>query len=532
MALAERHLRAKLGENIINHKTFVIAGDGCLMEGISQEAISIAGHHQLEKLIVLYDSNQISIDGPTDLAFSENIQKRFDACSWHVQSVDGHNPEDIHHALSRTDQDHRPHLIICNTTIGYGSPHKAGSHTSHGSPLGEQEITLTKKALGLENAPFAVDPKALEQWRNIGKQGSQKCLSWEKHIKSLPQEQQSLIHNTLRNTSSVPSTTSLNTLKKQFVENPKNIATRAASRLVLNHCFSSFPTLLGGSADLTESNQTRADNSETFSKQNPLGNYVHYGVREHAMVAAMSGMALHGGIIPYGGTFLSFSDYARPALRLAALMKLRVILVGTHDSIGLGEDGPTHQPVEHLAALRTIPNLLVFRPCDPIETAECWHIALSSEHAPSVIALSRQGTPTLRESYEEENLSASGAYLLKSVGSPSHKTISLIASGTEVALAISTAEMLTAHNVHSHIISVPCLDLFRQNAQKQILGNHPRFVIEAGTIQGWEGIISQKGLFFGLHDFGLSAPAKELYQHFKLTPEDISHDIIQYLSSA
>ena len=531
MAFAERILNAKFGNDIINHFTFVIAGDGCLMEGISQEAISLAGHHQLEKLILLYDSNRISIDGSTELTFSEDTAMRFRACNWHVQTINGHDHHQIDKAITKAKETNYPSLIICETVIGFGSPNKSDTADAHGAPLGEQEISLTKKRLGLIDKPFHIDKKIISLWRSVGKRGSEKYEKWRKNLNH--EDKKSLLEKfDINNTIPDNLDELLNDFKNNLCEEELSIATRASSRKVLAKLLKTIPAMIGGSADLTESNQTRPDGLLTFSKSQPLGRYIHYGVREHAMVATMSGMALHGGVVPYGGSFLTFSDYARPAIRLAALMKLQIIFVGSHDSIGLGEDGPTHQPIEHLASLRAIPNLMVFRPCDAIETLESWTTALKLKNSPSVIALSRQATKNIRKNHTKDNLAAQGAYIIQSFGKNNQNNISIVASGTEVALACEVGKTLLKNNISSKIVSVPCLDIFKQQTltyQKQIISGIC-IVIEAGIIQGWEGFLGDNGLFFGVDNFGVSAPLTQSYKHFKLTVDDISQDILNAIN--
>ena len=536
MALAERHLSAKLGRDVIDHHTYALVGDGCLMEGISQEAISFAGHHQLEKLIVLYDSNGISIDGSTDLAFSENVSKRFDAAGFSVQKVDGHNAEEIDHALETAKQQDAPSFILCRTTIGYGAPNKAGSCGVHGSPLGSEELTETKHALGLKNEPFYIDPQALALWREIGARGDAYAQNWQESLAQKSPTERDAIYDIFHSEAPKNLEDTIANLKQEYVRQQPSLATRAASRKVLDSLTTAVPSLIGGSADLSESNQTKPDHLISYTKNTPDGRYIHYGVREHAMVAMMSGMALSKGLIPYGGTFLVFADYARPALRLAALMQLRVIFVATHDSIGLGEDGPTHQPVEHLASLRAIPNLHVLRPCDIIEVAECWQIAIESPHTPTVLALSRQKTTFVRHNKDTRtNLSAKGGYLLSQHGKDDAlQTVTIVATGSEVELAQKTAQILESKQCATRVVSMPCLDLFLtqpQSYQNEILRSDTIAVIEAGIAQGWQSIGCHKELFFGVENFGASAPAQDVFAHFGLSPEPIAGRILDVLSS-
>ena len=518
-ALAERILNARFGE-LMDHHTYVIASDGDLMEGISHEAASLAGHLKLGRLIVYYDDNKISIDGPTSLSFTEDVQARFKAYGWHVQAVDGHDPAAIaaatKEALAVTD---RPSLIACRAIIGYGSPKKQGTHHSHGSPLGAEEITATRAHLAWPHEAFHVPDDVLSAWRKAGTRSKQAVQNWQKQhaASNNSKEFDRVMKGDLP--ASLPDT--LAKLKEKIAtEKPKH-ATRQSSGAVLEAIMPVMPELIGGSADLTPSNNTQVKNFGPVSPTNYNGHYIHWGVREHGMAAAMNGMALHGGLIPYGGTFLQFADYCRPSIRLAALMHQRVVFVMTHDSIGLGEDGPTHQPVEHLAALRAIPNLLVFRPCDGIETTECWDIALQSKNRPSLLALSRQGLPTLRGN-DAENLSAKGAYVLAEAEGTCD--ITLIATGSEVSLAMEARAQLKAGGINAAVVSMPCQELFDEQSdayRKKVCGTAPRIAIEAAIKQGWEKYIGDTGAFVGMTGFGASAPAEKLYAHFGIATSNV-----------
>ncbi|GJL84713.1 MAG: transketolase [Micavibrio sp.] len=497
MALAERILNARNKD--VNHFTYVIASDGDMMEGISHEACSLAGHLNLHKMIVLYDDNGICIDGSTDTSFSDNTPKRFESYGWDVQTVDGHNFDEIESAIAKAQTTNTPSLICCKTKIGFGAPTKENSASSHGAPLGEDEIAGARKNLGWPHGPFEVPDDVLDMWRSLGHQATKEKAPSDDVSKTI----QPIIAQ----------------LKKDFATKKPKKATRQTSGMVLEKLVPEVKKMIGGSADLTGSNNTIVKEGGILSKDNYDAQYIHYGVREHAMAACMNGMALHGGIIPYSGTFLQFADYSRPAIRLGALMKQRVIHVMTHDSIGLGEDGPTHQPVEHLAALRAMPNLYVFRPCDGIETAECWELALNAAETPSIMALTRQGLPTLRED-SKENLCARGAYILKEPhGEPE---VTLFASGSEVSIAVEAAEQIDA-NVR--IVSVPCMDLFFEQDgeyfQSLICNKSVKVAIEAAVRQGWDRIIGGHSTFIGMDGFGASAPAGDLYKHFGITAEAV-----------
>jgi len=525
MAIAERHLAAEFGAETVDHHTFVLASDGDLMEGISQEAIALAGHLRLAKLIVLFDDNGISIDGPLSLSDSVDQLKRFEACGWCATQIDGHDPEAIAAAIAWAKANGRPSLIACRTTIGYGAPTKAGSKDAHGSPLGAAEIAGARERLGWTSPPFEVPADILAVWRAAGQGSKAARLAWDKRLAAMAPERRAEFDRRL--TGELPKeafAAAIRGLKEKLAATPKDIATRAASEFALESLTAAVPEMVGGSADLTGSNNTRPKGMAAMSATQPAGRFIHYGIREHGMAAAMNGMALHGGIIPYSGTFLIFADYCRPAIRLAALMGQRVIHVLTHDSIGLGEDGPTHQPVEHLAALRAIPNLLVFRPCDAVETAECWGLALASKNAPSVLALTRQNLPQLRAGVSAENRCAAGAYELVPAAGGAAK-VSLFATGSEVAIAVEAHKLLAACGVAARVVSVPCFELLQgasTSVRAAVIGQAPvRVGVEAAIRQGWDAIIGSDGAFVGMTGFGASAPAKDLYRHFGITAERV-----------
>ena len=530
MALAERMLAEQFGSELVDHHTYVLAGDGCLMEGISHEAVSLAGHLGLGKLIVLFDDNSISIDGPTSLAVSDDQLKRFESSRWHTQACDGHDPAEITAAIETAQKDERPSLIAFKTQIGYGAPNKAGTASVHGAPLGEEEIEGTREQLNWPHPPFNIPEKIQSLWQRVGKLGNVEFKSWQSRLQNsrhraefervtsgeLPAEwkQALMLH------------------KQKLIESMPKLATRKASQEVLNVIAPALPELTGGSADLSGSNLTRAANQSCVQSGDFNGNYIHFGVREHAMAAVMNGMALHGGLIPYGGTFLVFSDYCRPAIRLSALMRQRVIYVMTHDSIGLGEDGPTHQPVEHLASLRAIPNLNVLRPADSVETAECWEIALETEERPSILSLSRQSLPALRSEFSEENLCLRGGYLIGDV--EGERQVTLIASGSEVSIAIEAKNLLQQEGIEAAVVSMPCLDLFLEedaDYRKEVLGEGcAKVVVEAAIRQGWDALLGPQDSFIGMKGFGASAPASDLYQHFGITPVRIVEEAQKVLS--
>ncbi len=520
MALAEKILNKKFGKNLIDHKTWVIVGDGCLMEGISQEAISFAGHKNLNKLIVLFDDNKISIDGSTDMTCSDNQKKRFEASNWETITIDGHNFDQIDKAIKIALKSNKPSLISCKTIIGFGSPNKSGKESSHGAPLGKIETELTKKRLNWSSKEFIIPKKILNDWRKIGGKGKKLRENWHKKLNASSQKKE-LIKQMKRNCISRSNETSI--FLKQLIKNQSLEATRKSSQKTLEFFNKKIMNLLGGSADLTGSNLTKVSTSELTGKNQ---NYIHYGVREHLMSGAMNGIAVHGGFIPYGGTFLVFSDYCKNAIRLSAMMKQQVIYVFTHDSIGLGEDGPTHQPIEHLAGLRAIPNINVFRPCDSIETFEAWEIALNTQTTPSILALSRQNVPLVRGNFRK-NLSMKGAYFLNE---NKKARLTLIASGSEVSLALDVQSILEKKKIKSNLVSMPCVEIFEKQNKKykeKILGNNPRVVIEASSSQGWYKFINSNDIIFSIDEFGESGKAEHLFNHFGFTKEKISNKIIK-----
>lgn len=524
MALGERLLNARLGNDLIDHHTYVIAGDGCLMEGISQEAISMAGHLKLGRLIVLFDDNSISIDGATDLSTSEDQPARFKAAGWNTISIDGHDAQAIKSAIDTAKgDDSAPWLIACKTVIGYGAPNRAGTAKAHGEPLGEDEIAATRGALGWPHGAFEVPDNILNAWRAAGARGSSERQAWAGRLASADATHKALLETPAATSAKPKIADAIQAAKAEFLSDEKKRATRVWSQMTLAHLTPALPNLIGGSADLTGSNGTRTEHHRAVSSSDFTGNYIHYGVREHGMAAAMNGLALSGHLIPYGGTFMVFTDYCRPSIRLSALMGQRVIYVMTHDSIGLGEDGPTHQPVEHLSALRAIPNLNVLRPADPIETAECWEIALADETRPTILALTRQGVPLLRETADVENLSASGAYVLRETNGA--RDLTLIATGSELGLAVEAADELTTQGHKVAVVSMPSMEKFaEQSAEQQlrVLGAAPRIAIEAGVAQSWHQWLRPGDRFIGMDGFGASAPAPALYQHFGITTRHIA----------
>ena len=519
MALAERLLNKRYNDEIVDHHTYAMVGDGCLMEGISQEAISLAGHLKLGRLIVLFDDNHISIDGPTSLSVSDDQLERFRASRWHTARVDGHDPEAvalaIENAKAVTD---RPSLIACRTIIGYGAPAKQGTAATHGSPLGEEEIKGARERLSWPRAPFDVPQPILANWRAVGTRHAAAFERWQAAVKRLDAGARQHLTDPIDAEVSGKIAAVVSALKTDFSRDAAKLATRQSSQKVLEKLVPVVPGLIGGSADLTASNGTLTKLHTIIKPGDFSGNYVHYGVREHGMAAAMNGLALHGGIVPYGGTFLVFSDYCRPSIRLSALMGKRVIYVMTHDSIGLGEDGPTHQPVEQLAALRAMPNINVFRPADSVECAECWEIAFQTGATPSIVALTRQGLPLLRTAHTGENLSAKGAYVLSEP--KGRRDVTLIATGSEVSLAATAAKELSGDGIEAAVVSMPCWELFEsqdQGYQDAVLGSAPRVGVEAAVEFGWQKWLGPKGIFVGMHGFGASAPAEELYKHFGIT---------------
>jgi len=520
MAIAERMLAARYGADLVDHHTYVVAGDGCLMEGISHEAIDLAGHLKLGRLIVLWDDNRISIDGPTSLATSIDQPKRFAASGWHTQTIDGHDPAAIARALRKAKADPRPSMIACRTTIGFGAPTKAGTEAAHGSALGAAEVAGARKALGWPYEPFVIPAEILAVWRKAGRPGARLRVAWEGRLAASPARDRFVAALAGDLPAGVES--DLTAYAAQLVETRPNIATRKASENALGVVNAATEVTVGGSADLTHSNLTLTKGMTSITPDDFSGRYIRYGIREHGMAAAMNGLAVHGGFVPYGGTFLVFSDYARGAIRLAALMKQRVIYVFTHDSIGVGEDGPTHQPVEHLAALRALPNLIVMRPADAVETAECYAVGLAERHAPSALALSRQNLPTLRLTADGVNRSAKGAYVLREARG--RRAASLLATGSEVHLAVAAAEALAAEGIDVAVVSMPSWELFERQSRAyrdEVLGDAPRIGVEAALRFGWDRWIGPDGVFVGMAGFGESAPAADLFPHFGITTEAV-----------
>ena len=519
IALAERIMSERYGNDLFNHNTYVIAGDGCLMEGISQEAISFAGHMGLGKLIVLFDDNGISIDGPISLSTSDDQILRFKASNWHTIECNGHSSQEIESAIKESISDPRPSLIACKTKIGFGSPNKEGKSSSHGAPMGEEEINLIRKKLGWNNEPFDIPEKILNLWKKNGLRNIDERKSWEKIFSNSVYYQE--ITDLLQNKHVLNIEEKLESYKENISEDSASIATRKSSENVLNELTVKLSNLIGGSADLTGSNNTLAKGQNIISSKDFTGSYIYYGIREHGMAAIMNGIALHSGLIPYGGTFLVFTDYCRPSIRLSALMGLRVIYIMTHDSIGLGEDGPTHQPVEHLSALRAIPNLEVWRPADSVETLEVWQASLQSLNTPSVIALSRQNLKPVRKKFIKNNLSALGAYILVD---NDDADICLYSSGSEIEIAINASEKLELEGIKAKVISVPSIDRFylqNKEYRDKIVNSIPKIVIEAGVRQSWDYILNENDIFIGMSGFGSSAPAKDLYEHFSITEEKV-----------
>ncbi|WP_416897991.1 MAG: transketolase [Minwuia sp.] len=521
MALAERILAARFGDEVVDHYTYAIAGDGCLMEGISQEALSLAGHLKLGKLIVLWDDNGISIDGAVNLACSDDQMARFAASGWHVLDCNGHDHKAIADAISAAKNEPRPSLIACKTTIGYGAPNKQGTAATHGAPLGDEEIEAAREHLGWPHEPFTVPDDILDAWRLVGARGASKSAAWDVRLAEMDQERHENFKRAMSGRLPEGWTKGLDAHISHLLQEKSNVATRKASQMALEAIQPALPELIGGSADLTGSNLTRTGSMTPVQANDYAGSYVYYGIREHGMAAAMNGMALHGGVIPYGGTFLVFTDYCRPSIRLSALMGKRVIYVMTHDSIGLGEDGPTHQPVEHLASLRAMPNVLVFRPCDAIETAECWRLALEHETGPSIMALSRQGTPLLRK--EARPQSQKGAYVIDQANDTAK--VVLIATGTEVALAVEAKKQLQTDGVPTSVVSMPCAELFDQqdaDYRNSILPpDAVKVAVEAASTYGWERYVGDTGAVVGMTGFGASAPAPQLYDFFGITAAQV-----------
>jgi len=522
MAMAEKLQAARYGADIADHYTYVIAGDGCLMEGISHEAISLAGHLNLSKMIVLFDDNGITIDGSTDITVSDDQGARFAASGWHVQSIDGHDTAAIADAIRAAKADDRPSMIACKTTIGFGSPNKQGTAGTHGAPLGDDEIALTREAIGWPHAPYVIPNDVMSAWRAAGTRSADAYAAWQDRLAALPADKRDAFN--AANAGELPASLNgaIQAYKKDLAADPQKVATRKASQMALEVINGEVAQTIGGSADLTGSNNTNSSQMQPVTPDDFSGSFVHYGVREHGMAAAMNGIALHGGFIPYSGTFLVFTDYCRPSIRLSALMKQRVIYVMTHDSIGLGEDGPTHQPVEHVSSLRAMPNLNVYRPADVVETIECWQLALESAETPSVIALTRQGLAQVRTDYEADNLCSRGAYEVSAASSDA--AVTLLATGSEVAIALDAQKTLEADGIATKVVSVPSFELFAQqddDYRAGILGNGVRIGIEAGVRQGWESLIGDKGGFVGMDSFGASAPINDLYNHFGITAERV-----------
>ena len=521
MAIAERSMNARYGEDLVDHRTWVIASDGDLMEGISHEAASLAGHMKLGRLIVLYDDNEISIDGDTDMSLSDDALGRFKSYGWHAQRCDGHSADALSAAIDAALASDQPSIIACRTVIGFGAPTKAGTSGSHGAPLGDEEIASTREALNWPHDPFVIPNEILSAWRAAGGRGAETRENWADRL--MKSDQRAEFQRAVAGDLPDGWESAVIDAKKGFSEDALKLATRASSGKTLDQITPAVPEMIGGSADLTGSNNTKAADFGALAPPDYAGRYMYYGVREHGMAAAMNGMALHGGVIPYSGTFLIFSDYLRPSLRLAALMGVRAIHVLTHDSIGLGEDGPTHQPVEHLASLRAMPNVQVFRPADAVEVAECWQLALEKKDGPSVLALTRQGLPTVRTEHTDENLSARGGYVLAEAEGDRQATI--LATGSEVEIALVARESLQADGVPTAVVSLPCWELFaaRDDAYRaEVLGNGVRVAVEAAIGFGWEQWTGPDGGFVGMKSFGASAPADQLYEHFGITADAVT----------
>jgi transketolase len=531
MAIAERHLAAEFGKDIVDHFTYVLASDGDLMEGISQEAIALAGHLKLARLIVLFDDNGISIDGPLSLADSVDQVKRFEAAGWAAARVDGHDPHAIAAAIDKAKASDRPALIACKTTIGYGAPTKAGKSSSHGSPLGADEIKGAREKLGWSDAPFQIPTDVLTKWRAAGQRSKNARKEWDKRLAAAAAEKRGEFERRMRSDLPAKLAETVNAVKSTLAKEPKDIASRVASEQALEALVTAVPEMIGGSADLTGSNNTKTKSMKVMSAADYSGRFIHYGVREHGMAAAMNGMALHRGLIPYSGTFLVFTDYCRPAIRLAALMGERVIHVMTHDSIGLGEDGPTHQPIEHLAALRAMPNLNVFRPCDAVEAVECWQLALEARERPSVLALTRQNLPQLRRTLDQTNRCAAGAYDISPAQGKAQ--VSIFATGSEVSIAVDAQKLLATKGVAARVVSVPCFELLfaaPEQSRRAVIGDAPvKVAVEAAVRQGWDAIIGSDGVFVGMSGFGASAPYKDLYKHFGITAEKVAEAALKKL---
>ena len=523
MALAERMMNARFGDDVVDHHTYVIVGDGCLMEGISHEAVSMAGALNLGKLIVLFDDNDICIDGPTGMAVIDDQPARFAASGWQVQSIDGHDMDAIATAIEAAQADDRPSMIACKTVIGKGAPNKEGTASTHGAPLGDEEIALAREAMGWPHGPFEVPRDVLSAWRQAGVRGGEARATWSERTAGVGDDFQRALSGGLKD----GWLDALNAHKAKCSEEKPKWATRKASGEALAVLTEAIPEMIGGSADLTGSVHTKTPSTEPVTSSDFSGRYIHYGVREHAMGAVMNGMALHGGFIPYGGTFLVFADYMKGAMRLSALMEQRVVYVLTHDSIGLGEDGPTHQAVETLAMLRALPNFKVYRPCDPVETAECWALALHDTYGPSGMVLTRQGVPLQRSAHTDDNLCARGAYVLAEA--EGGRKVTLFATGSEVSIAMAARDTLQADGVATAVVSVPCWELFdEQDAayQEEVLGKGTiRVAVEAGVRMGWDKYIRNHGGFVGMSGFGASAPAEQLFEHFGISPEKVVEEV-------
>ncbi|MGO4704987.1 transketolase [Microvirga sp. 2MCAF38] len=528
MALAERMLNAQYGDNLVDHRTYVLASDGDLMEGISQEAIALAGHLKLNRLIVLFDDNGISIDGPLSITDSVDQVKRFQAAGWQAVRVDGHDPKAIGRAIARAQKSDKPTLIACKTVIGFGAPKRAGTSKAHGEPLGAEELTGAKAALGWTHAPFEIPEAIKAAWAKAGKKGRRHSRAWKERLKALPAENRAEFERRIKGVRPKGLDEAVTGLKKRLFAEPQNVATRKASEIALEVITEAVPELVLGSADLTPSNNTKTKNLTAISPGQYAGRYIHYGIREHGMAAAMNGIALHGGLIPAGATFLVFADYARPAMRIAALAGVPAVYVMTHDSIGLGEDGPTHQPVEQLASLRSMPNMRVFRPADAVETAECWQLALERTDGPTLLALTRQNLPQVRKE-AVGNFSAPGAYELSPAEGKAQATI--FASGSEVEIALAAQKILAEQGFPARVVSVPSLELFLAQPEKvraKVIGDAKiKVAVEAAVRFGWDAVIGSDGIFVGMSSFGASAPYKDLYKHFGITAEAVAEKILR-----